>query len=131
MKKLKYNIDSDGNIIACGYRDYSFEVDETTPFQSIEESVNWRKKDGIWERYDPTWTDEKFTVRVIIPAEIVVLNDDYLALKSHVLQLESEGNAIYEAADGKITMYFLRLLPEHEYLLKQDTNVIIEYNENL
>ena len=123
--KLRYKI-RDGYIIAIGYNDILPEVvDETTPFQSISEAEGWRLINGKWERYDPTW-HYNFPVRVTIPETVILDNDFYIALISHVKTLILEQRAAQEIIDGKRILYFQGLLPEHEDYLKNDINVIIE-----
>jgi len=128
MTGLKYDISQDGYISACGYMDnLPYTVDESTPFQTIQDSAYWRQVNGEWQRYDPTWVDEKFNVRVTIPADVVLMNDMYLQLKGWVLYLETIGRALYIMMNGFVIMYFYELLPEHEQILRQDNNVLIEY----
>ena len=129
MNKLKYNLDKEGNISAIGFKDFEFEVDETCPFQSVEESMFYKKVDGEWQKYDPTWLFEQFKVRVTIPESVIIDNDMYIQLRDWVLYLKSEGRADFLSESGNRVMYFVSLLPEHEALLKSDSNVKIEYYE--
>ncbi len=130
MKELRYDINNEGYITACGYIDsLPYIIDETTPFKSIHDSALWRYKNGEWEMYDPTWVDENYKVRISIPSDVVLMNDIYLQLKGWVLYLETIQRALYIMQDGFVIMYFVELLPEHEAILKHDTNVLIEYKQ--
>ncbi len=123
--KLRYSL-KNGHITGIGYFAFEFEVDENTPFKTIEESQFWRKEDDKWVKYDPTWIFEQFNVRVTIPESIILDNPTYLGLRDLVLQLKSEGRAEMLTAENNRVMYFIQLLPEHEKLLKSDINVKIE-----
>jgi len=127
MKILRYRLDKEGNIDACGYADnLPFEVDKNTPFQSISESINYRKVNGKWQYYDSTWEFENFNVRVTIPDVVILYNDYLIALRNHVILLKEQKKAEYYSANGNQIMYFNELLPEHEYILKQYNEILIE-----
>ena len=127
MKVLKYSLDNEGNINACGYvYNLSFTVDEKTPFQTITESMNWRKRNDVWEWYDYTWTYPEFAVRVTIPQTVILDSEFYSALRNHVKGLVALGTAQEEVVNEDRVMYFNQLHPDHEKVLIKDINVKIE-----
>lgn len=127
MKKLRYKLNNEGHIDACGYLDIlPFEVDKNTPFQTIQESKNWRKVNGVWEWFDSSWTYPDFVVRVTIPETVILDDDFYTALIGQVKQLISIGNAAQETVGENRVMYFNGLLPEHRAYMEADINVKIE-----
>jgi len=125
--KLTYRLNTDGYIDAIGYGlILPYEIDKTTPFQTIEDSKFWKQVNGEWIEFNPEWPNDKYNVKVSIPADIIVMNDTYLQLKDWVLSLAENGRALYYSTNGIFIMYFIDLLKEHEELLKQDINVVIE-----
>lgn len=127
MKILRYRLNKDGYIDACGYvYDLPFEVNKNTPFQTIEESQNWRKVNDVWEWFDSTWTYPDFAVRVTIPETVILDDDFYTALIGQVKQLILIGNAAQETIGENRIMYFNGLLPEHRAYMEADINVKIE-----
>lgn len=131
-KELRYSINKKTGIIdGCGYRKlFPFKVDKSTPFQTIEESQNWKKINGKWVEYDPDWTFEDFEVRVSIDQTNILDTDSYIDLIGHVKGLIKSGKAKMEAIGENRVMYFKKLLPAHEKLLKEDKKVIIKNKLN-
>ena len=126
MKQLRYSFNKDGTVGACGYKKLDFLVDKNTPFQTIDESLNWKKEDGKWIKYDSTWSFDQFDVQVTIDQTNILDNDNYIALIGHVKDLIQSGRAEMETIEGNRIMYFIKLLPAHENLLKQDKKVRIK-----
>ena len=125
--KLKYSLNNKGEVDGCGYnKAFEFEVNENTPFRTIGEHMNWKLVNGIWEWYDYTWEFEEYPVKVIISETDILDTDDYIALHGHVKGLINSGNAKMSTINNKREMYFERLLPAHENMLKGDNRVIIK-----
>lgn len=122
--KLRYNL-KNGYITACGYDvRLAYEIEETTPFKTIEESLNWRY-DGGWVQFDASWVHD-FPIKITIPETVILDNEFYTALIGHVKYLISIGSAAQDILNGNRILYFNALLPEHENLLKNDINIKIE-----
>jgi len=98
-----------------------YEIDENTPFKTIEESQYWEKENGEWIKYDPTWI-YNFPIRVTIPESMILDDDILLGLVSHVKTLISEGNA----AEAEEFLRFWQAAPGVDQVrLKQDeTNLM-------
>lgn len=126
MNKLGYKIEKNGIVSACGYDIKDNLIDETTPFQNIDDYVNWRKINDVWEWFDYTWTYENFKIRVTI-SETIILNTTYYSnLRDAVLELTAYGFAAEETINNNRVMYFNQLQPDHRTELEKDINVIIE-----
>jgi len=129
MKKIKYNLTKDGYINACGYDDsLPFEIDENTPFQTIEESLNYKQTDGKWVKYDPTWVHD-FPIRVTIPETVILDDPFYTALIGSIKQLIDAKQAASDTIGTDRVMYFNQLYPKHREHMENDINVKIETNE--
>jgi hypothetical protein len=77
---------------------------------------------------DIVWNDNNLNlpVRVTIPESVVFNNPAYRALISHVEGLMAENKSHFYTKNGLVFLYFVTLLPEHEQLLINDNNVLIE-----
>lgn len=68
MRQLRFKLDNNGFVVACGYTDLPFLANETTPFSSIDNAFNWQKDLTIGE-----WKlrDELLYKYFLIPVELV------------------------------------------------------------
>lgn len=124
MKKLRYSLSNEGKIDAISYvnKNLDFEVDENIPFQSIGESLNWRKVNGVWEEYDSDWTHEEYDTQLTISESNIIDIDDFTELIKHVKGLIKSGRAKMEKVNGNRIMYFESILPLHKKILDDNGN---------
>ena len=123
--KLRYNI-KDGMITACGYNEiFEFEIDESTPFQTIEESQNYKQVNDKWIWFDATWLHD-FPIRVTIPETVILDDPFYTALIGSIKQLIEFGQAASDTIGTDRVMYFNQLYPKHREHMEKDINVKIE-----